>query len=169
MMKIVLSILDAVLIFVSFGAVGAQLDPSMPKLFVGEGERYLSAAFFGGGFVYLHWSLWRLLVPREIVKDRCARFSRSNGRGFFGGTVGYGYGAVFGFYIQALLPAPHPERQLPQSLFWFGVVLVVNGVAARGRAVILHLATKDLSPTPPSDSVAQLSHGSNTPIIRASS
>ena len=167
-MKIALSILDAVLIFLSFGAVGSQLDPAMPKLLVGEGERYLSAAFFAGGFVYLHWSLWRLLVPREIVGDRCARFFHSYDRGFFGGTVGYGYGAVFGFYIQALLPVPHPERELPQSVFWFGVVLIVIGVAARGRAVILHLATKDSGPAPLSDSDPQLSHGSDTPVIRAS-
>ena len=170
-MKLAFSLLDTVLIFLSFGAVGMQLDPTISKFPKDERAMFVSAVFFFAGFVYLHWSLWRLLVPRGITDHPCSRFIEWGNRrtGFFRGTIGYGYlmvAAVSLFDWQS--PSRHEHPSLA-TVVWFGATLILIGTAARSREVMLHLARQRAVEAASQDSSAKPVVSSDSPIIHADS
>ncbi len=167
-MKLAQSLLDLVLILLSFGAVGSQLDPSMRKFDGDEYHRYVSAAFFFVGFVYLHWSLWRVLVPRGITEHRCSRFIEWGRRrtGFFRGAIGYGYLMVVAYYLTHFRTAEATGDRFPQSLFWIGLTLVLVGTAARSREVMLHLASGQAGEAASHDSPAKSLNEADASTIR---
>ena len=169
-MKIAFSILDAVLIFLSFGAIGSQLDPSMPKLVEGEYERYLSTALFFSGFMYLHWSFWRLLVPRGITEHSCARFAWGKPRtGFFRGTIGFGYLCVGAYCFERAQFAIGDWRSSHQFPFWMGLILILIGTVVRSREVMLHLASGRAWEATKQDSNAKAVVSADAPTLHANS
>ena len=141
-MKLLLSILDAVLVIASFCFVGGELEREISPLIRGDVDRWLAFFLFCGGIVYLHWSLWRLLVPRALIDDPCADFFYTTRRGFYKGAISYGYLMLFGYAAFILFPLVSKEPQPPQGIFWLGTAIVLIGIAGRVRAIIVRLATK---------------------------
>ncbi len=168
-MKPALAILDAVLILLSFAAVGSQLDPPMSKFVDNEYERYRSALFFAG-FVYLHWSFWRLLVPRGITEHSCARFAWGRPRtGFFRGTIGFGYLSVGAYCFERAQFTSGDGRLSHQFSFWMGLILILIGTAVRSREVMLHLASGRAWEATKQDSNAKAVVSADAPTLHANS
>lgn len=134
------SFLHAVLVLASFAFVGIQLDRE--GMLQDDTHRWIGLLLYCFGIIYLHWSLWRLLVPCALVDDPGARFLQPTRLGFYHGTISWGYLMLIGYGAMQILSSvegPHP----PRGMFWLPVVLILVGTAARVREVIVRLATRN--------------------------
>jgi hypothetical protein len=152
----------AALLIVSSAPLREDMSPVAPNV-----QSYVFAALSLASVIFLHWSLWRFIVPRDVGSNIVSTsFIRSGEsgyrRGFYAGSISFGYCMVV-LYCSSILGILPPERgEARVGFLALGLLLIGIGTAARLREIFLCLSlatnTEHASSAPLNETVSAATH-----------